>query len=716
MTKARYEVVGRLPPEHGGKTVLAVMGPARKLVVLRPVGAGLAIDAPSLHPQLPAPLGIEQHEGAPCVVYEFFAGATLHEIVDVYRAQDQLPPLGLAVRVVMDAARILHAAHGQAVVHGGISDGSLLLGFDGDVRVLDLGLRKANRFTAPEAASRGAPTEKSDVFSLAASLHAALTGFDRNYAQVLAKAPSSAQFPPPSQVHPDATPELDSLLMRAMFPDPSSRLASAAELADDLERIVGASLPAREACATRLKQLFEERLDGLRTLLPRPPPEPRVSRPSMPAMPAAQPSAPPPPRKSGSRPPVIPVGTQPETANPIGRRPTPAEVKAAFGDDGAEPDERTVVADPDPRLSNMAQQKKGEPPASAPPPRPSGSRKPLKKPAAPLPEVPWEAGPLGAGIPTSEREAQQVPTEAVPAGGELAIEDVPTGLTRRASGSHAAAKGGSSREEKARAVGQELVDTGEVEPFDDPQLDDLRDQPTVVRVSGAHQKLKLDPSSPDFAAAFGDSELGEPGTAVITSKEGPKARAAAAPPDALLEEPGTGPGLVSPLEVPDTGVLSHNKPKAPPPDDAPVKKQKAKPARVLLASMLVVIVSGFGFVTVKNPTLVRAKLDAALVKWGFKKAPPPPDEPVAPVVAESPDGGVAGPVAVAAPVLDVDGGALPDDDADGGEEEEDEDDDGGTVSASDAGAHADGGPVPHKVKKKKKKKKRRSKEWWQTQQ
>lgn len=674
-------------------------GAFRRLVVLRPTARATLIPVANLHPQLPAPLGVEEIDSASVAVYDFFPGATLKEIVGVYRAQEQLPPLGLVVRIIADAARVLHVAHEHqdplggttGYVHGGLADSSLLMGFDGDVRVLDFGLRKFNRFASPEAAAGGPFTAKCDVFSLAAALHASVTGFEKDYAPVLSRAPSSAQFPPPSTVHPDATVELDSLVMRALFPDPDSRLGSALELADDLERILGAGLPAKEACATRLKQLFEERLDGFRNLVPRgsgeaappasSPPKPRASKPGLPAA----------PRKSGPQP-KIPTGTQPE-ANPIGRRPTPAEVKAAFGNDDGLEDDKTIVGDPLP------------PPP--PPPRPSISKRESgakKKPAPPpLPDVPWEQGPLAR-----QEEPQGVRTDAavaVPAGGELAIEEVPTGLSRRASGQHAA-YGGSTQAEKARAVGQELVDTGEIEPFDDPELDDLRDQPTVVRVSGTHQKLKVDPKPEEIAAAFGDPDaVQEPGTAIITSNDSPKAIAAA-----------------QPLEVPDTGVLEHNKKKEPDPTTEPKeppleKKKGGGGLRALIAVMLLVIVAGFGYVAVKNPALVKGKLEAAMVKWGLKKVdppPPPPDEPGEPMPAADEDGGVAEVAAPPPVVAAEDAGAFVDagteDSGDAGEEEEEEDEDGGTITAGDAGTHADGGAIV----KKKKKKKRRAKAWWQT--
>ncbi len=741
MSNGRYEVVGRLPPGQGGKTSLAVMGGGqafKRVAVLRPVGEAALIPVANLHPQLPAPLGVDEVEGSSYAVYDFFPGATLREIADVYRQQDQLPPLGLAVRIVMDAARIIHLAHEHVdalgghsgFVHGGIADSSLLLGFDGEVRVIDFGLRKMNRFASPEAVAGGPFTAKSDVFSLAAALHAALTGFDKSYAATLARAPSAREFPPPSAVHPDASRELDALLMRSLLPDPERRLASAAELADDLERIVGSQLPQPQACATRLRQLFEERLDGFRNMVPKLSAEAAQpaagaaakQRSSKPSLPALQPT--PPPRKSGPRSP-IPMGTQPE-ANPIGRRPTPPEVKAAFGDPDGLEDERTILAEPGLVLakSEPMKTKVESTRAERPPVRSSGP----KKPPAPLPDVPWEEGPLRAEPTTGQTDLR---ASAAPAAvsyedaseDAVPIEDVPTGLTRRATGAHAAL-GGSTRAEKARARGQELVDTGEIEG---EEADDLRDQPTVVKVTGAHAKLVVEPPAPeDVAAAFGDpDELAEePGTAIITSNDGPKAKAKA--------EGAPEPPMLTPVvdigDAPTTGVLEQAK-KKPEKVESAEPKKKSSAARKLIAFMLLLMAGGFGFAMLKYPAQtkaklaplkaklapLKAKLDAQLVKLGIKKeAPgPPPEEPGQPV-ADAADGGEAAPLLP--PVEVADAGAPPppllaplDEDVDGGEYEY-EDDDGGVVSG-DGGHHSDGGAAS-KVKKKKKKKRR---EWWKTQ-
>src|SRR5438105_229947 len=135
----RYDVIGRLPPGGKGKTSLAwMLGQAgfRRLVVLRPVDGANLLPVTTVDPHLPAALSVDEIDGKSVAAYDFFPGASLKEILEVYRGQGQLPPLGLSLRIVADAARVLHAAHEHqdplggtgALVHGAIADETLLLG------------------------------------------------------------------------------------------------------------------------------------------------------------------------------------------------------------------------------------------------------------------------------------------------------------------------------------------------------------------------------------------------------------------------------------------------------------------------------------------------------------------------------------------------------------------------------------------------------------
>lgn len=95
-----------------------------------------------------------------------------------------------AVRLAIEAARGLAAAHERGVVHRDIKPANLLLDGDGSVRILDFGVAKVAdldltspgqtpgtaRYMSPEQESRAAVDARSDLWSLGAVLHEMLTG------------------------------------------------------------------------------------------------------------------------------------------------------------------------------------------------------------------------------------------------------------------------------------------------------------------------------------------------------------------------------------------------------------------------------------------------------------------------------------------------------------------------------------------------------------
>lgn len=654
-------------------------GGFKRLVVLRPVGDATLIPVSSIDPQLPVPHAIEELDGTAYAAYDFFPGATLKEITAIYRGQDQLPPLGLVLRICIDAARILSVAHthqdplgGPATfVHGGLSDSVLLMGFDGLVRVLDFGVRSANRYSAPEAVRGGPFDARSDVFSLAAVLHSALTAFQGSYVQVLQRTPSASEFPPPSAVHPDARPDLDVLVMHALMPERERRTGSLLEVANELERLAGASLPQPQACATRIRQLFEERLDGLRNMVPRLESDLTAQRfrPSRPSIPAQSPSSLPVPRRvTAERPAVAPAFESEQDEATVVKVEPPVHVEDSAVDG---PDEATVVKVDAPVEAPIVDEMDRFDKTDVINPTPSliMKSKPtamqerldpsLMKRTIPHVDVPWAqpGASVGAPPPPAAEMLDEPPTSSIPGAGAIK---------------------GNSEAERAAALGQELVSTGELPAIrpevvesDEPStgklpparvadnvIEDVADLKTVVKVTGNHPKL-LPPTSSE-----------------------------------------------------DTGrILSV--PREQPTDESTLPRRRSPVPIAIIAFLLVVIGGGFGYLAVTKPTMVRERFAAALIKWGLKKPPPPPPPEVeqqAPPPTPQPavaavviDAGDV--VPVAAVVVQDAGAAVEEEDLDGGEEEEDD----AGVAAGSAEAGRDAG-APHKKTKHKK----HPKAWWQT--
>lgn len=190
---------------------------------------------------------------------EFVEGETL----------DHVRARGLQVQrasqIIRDAALAVAYAHSKGVLHKDIKPKNILLGFDGRVRVTDFGLAQVSATLGPTDDSllsrtiqvAGTPSymspeqalgrtgdirEKSDVYSLGATLYFLLTGrppFDAGgNAMKTCFAVVKEPLVPPSQLNANVKPDLEQIVSRAMAKDPVRRYDSVKHLADDLDRFI----------------------------------------------------------------------------------------------------------------------------------------------------------------------------------------------------------------------------------------------------------------------------------------------------------------------------------------------------------------------------------------------------------------------------------------------------------------------------------------------
>jgi tetratricopeptide (TPR) repeat protein len=160
-------------------------------------------------------------------------------------------------RIGMQAAEALEYAHEHGVLHRDVKPSNLLLDDQGTAWVTDFGLAKLSssdalthtgelvgtlRYLPPER-WEGRSDERSDIFSLGATLYEMLTlepAFDSSDRRQVIEHMTRGTPPAPRSIDSRIPRDLETIVLKAMAPDPRSRYASAGELADDLRRFLAA--------------------------------------------------------------------------------------------------------------------------------------------------------------------------------------------------------------------------------------------------------------------------------------------------------------------------------------------------------------------------------------------------------------------------------------------------------------------------------------------
>lgn len=225
---------------------LAASGTARKRFI-REARAAAAV----AHEHVVTIHAVEEDHQPPYLVMQFVEGVSLQEKLD------QRGPLDLKeiLRIGMQVAEGLAAAHKQGLVHRDIKPANILLENGVErVKLTDFGLARAvddasvtqsgviagtPQFMSPEQA-QGLPVDhRSDLFSFGSVLYALCTGrppFRAETSMAVLRRVAEDPPRPVREVNPDIPESLEAIISRLLAKAPTQRYASAAEVAQILAR------------------------------------------------------------------------------------------------------------------------------------------------------------------------------------------------------------------------------------------------------------------------------------------------------------------------------------------------------------------------------------------------------------------------------------------------------------------------------------------------
>jgi hypothetical protein len=192
-----------------------------------------------------------EYLGKPFLAMELCGGGSLED-----RLRKSLLEPREAAQLLVSVSRAVQRVHDQNAIHRDLKPANILFAADQTPKVADFGLARRQEdspltntnaivgtpsYMSPEQATNGPLDCRSDVWSLGTILYESLTGKPpfkgANILKTLEQV-VSGDVVAPNQIAPSVPRDLDTICRKCLEKSPAKRYASAAELADDLQRFL----------------------------------------------------------------------------------------------------------------------------------------------------------------------------------------------------------------------------------------------------------------------------------------------------------------------------------------------------------------------------------------------------------------------------------------------------------------------------------------------
>jgi serine/threonine protein kinase len=276
----RYQPIAQIGRGGMAEVLLAMMDAgcgARRLVVLKRIWPELATDPDFMtmfldearlsvrlnHPNVVRTYEVLTDGTEATIAMEYLDGQPLTRVMNRLRGADEMS-VPLRLRILMSVLAGLEHAHTLTdldgkpleVVHRDVSPHNVFITYDGQVKLVDFGVAKtlaASHHTrpgalkgklaymAPEQLQPVEVDRRADLFSVGVMLWEMLAGKrmwqGMNEVQIVSQLAAGLPFPP-LPLDAGLPPGLDSICEQALHPNPQYRYQTAAEMEEDLERVL----------------------------------------------------------------------------------------------------------------------------------------------------------------------------------------------------------------------------------------------------------------------------------------------------------------------------------------------------------------------------------------------------------------------------------------------------------------------------------------------
>ncbi len=231
-----------------------------------------------------------EHQGSYFIAMEYVSGRTLRDLIDAAARKREKVPAEVCRTVaeqICDGASYAHnltdvTGRSLNIIHRDLNPQNVLLSYTGDVKIIDFGIAKSEMSTvkteagmikgkfvymSPEQSLAKKLDKRSDIFAIGITLYEMLTGlnpFHKTNIVLTLEAVQRYDPPPPSEYDASYAP-FDPIIAKALAKDRDRRYSDAAEMLDDLRRIVVPRSP--ERLGQLMGRLFRQQLEEEQRLL-----------------------------------------------------------------------------------------------------------------------------------------------------------------------------------------------------------------------------------------------------------------------------------------------------------------------------------------------------------------------------------------------------------------------------------------------------------------